>query len=35
MGFDRDDVKITAITYDEMRKGCWDPKARLEDMDAN
>jgi predicted TIM-barrel fold metal-dependent hydrolase len=35
VGFDRDDVKITAITYDEMRKGCWDPKARLEDMDAN
>ncbi len=35
VGFDRDDVKITAITYDEMRKGCWDPKARLEDMDVN
>ena len=35
VGFDRDDVKITAITYEEMRKGCWDPQARLEDMDAN
>jgi len=35
VGFDRDEVKITAITYEEMRKGCWDPKARLEDMDAN
>jgi len=35
VGFDRDEVKITAITYDEMRKGCWDPKARIEDMDAN
>ena len=35
VGFDREDVKITAITYEEMRKGCWDPKARLEDMDAN
>jgi predicted TIM-barrel fold metal-dependent hydrolase len=35
VGFDRDDVKITAITYDEMRKGCWDPEARIEDMDAN
>ncbi|MDQ3146116.1 MAG: amidohydrolase [Actinomycetota bacterium] len=34
-GFDRDDVKITAITYEEMRKGCWDPVARLEDMDVN
>ena len=35
VGFDRDDVKITAITYEEMRKGCWDPVARLADMDAN
>jgi predicted TIM-barrel fold metal-dependent hydrolase len=35
VGFDRDEVKITAITYEEMRRGCWDPKARVEDMDAN
>ncbi len=28
-------MKITAITYEEMRKGCWDPVARLEDMDVN
>jgi len=35
VGFDRDDVKVTAITYEEMRRGCFDPKARLEDMDAN
>ncbi|HEU5151037.1 MAG TPA: amidohydrolase family protein [Iamia sp.] len=35
VGFDRDEVKVTGITYEEMRKGCWDPKARLEDMDAN
>jgi len=34
-GFDRDEVKVTGITYEEMRKGCWDPTARLEDMDAN
>ena len=34
-GFDRDDVKVVGITYEEMRKGCWDPVARLEDMDAN
>ena len=34
-GFDRDEVKVTGITYEEMRRGCWDPKARLEDMDAN
>ena len=34
-GFDRDEVKVVGITYEEMRKGCWDPVARLEDMDAN
>ena len=34
-GFDRDDVKVVGITYDEMRRGCWDPVARIEDMDAN
>src|SRR6478609_1623712 len=34
-GFDRDEVKVTGITYEEMRLGCWDPKARIEDMDAN
>jgi predicted TIM-barrel fold metal-dependent hydrolase len=33
VGFDRDEMTLSAITYDEMRKGCWDPKARLEDMD--
>src|SRR5690349_12518278 len=35
VGFDRDEVKITAITYDEMRDGCYDPKARIADMDDN
>lgn len=35
VGFDREDVKVVGITYDEMRKGCWDQKARLEDMDLN
>jgi predicted TIM-barrel fold metal-dependent hydrolase len=34
-GFDRDEVKITAITYEEMRAGCYDVPARLEDMDVN
>jgi predicted TIM-barrel fold metal-dependent hydrolase len=33
VGFDRDEMTLSAITYDEMRKGCWDPKARLADMD--
>jgi predicted TIM-barrel fold metal-dependent hydrolase len=35
VGFDRDDMTLSAITYDEMRKGCWDPKARIEDMESN
>jgi len=35
VGFDRDDVKVVGITYDEMRRGCWDRDARLADMDAN
>jgi predicted TIM-barrel fold metal-dependent hydrolase len=35
VGFDRDEVKVVGITYDEMRDGCYDPKARLADMDAN
>ncbi|HOT80940.1 MAG TPA: amidohydrolase family protein, partial [Microthrixaceae bacterium] len=34
-GFDRDEVKVVGITYEEMRKGCWDPVARLADMDLN
>ncbi len=34
-GFDRDEVKITAITYEEMRPGCYDTKERLADMDVN
>jgi predicted TIM-barrel fold metal-dependent hydrolase len=35
VGFDRDEVKVTGITYEEMRPGCWDPKARIEDMEVN
>ncbi|CAN5653146.1 amidohydrolase family protein [soil metagenome] len=35
VGFDRDDMTLSAITYDEMRPGCYDPKARLDDMDLN
>ncbi len=33
VGYDRDDVTVTPTTYDEMRPGCYDAKARLEDMD--
>jgi predicted TIM-barrel fold metal-dependent hydrolase len=35
VGFDRDDMGLVPITYDEMRPGCYDPQARLEDMDVN
>ena len=34
-GYPRDEVTVSPITMDDMRKGCWDPKARLADMDAN
>src|SRR6185436_13761869 len=30
-----DDMTLSPITYDEMRPGCYDPLARLEDMDVN
>ncbi|MBA2283278.1 MAG: amidohydrolase [Actinomycetota bacterium] len=35
VGFDRDDMSMSPITYDEMRPGCYDPAARLEDMTVN
>jgi predicted TIM-barrel fold metal-dependent hydrolase len=35
VGFPRDEMTMTPITYDDMRPGCYDPKARLEDMDVN
>ncbi len=35
VGFDRDEMTASPITYDEMRPGCYEPKARLEDMDVN
>jgi predicted TIM-barrel fold metal-dependent hydrolase len=35
VGYDRDDMTMSPITYDEMRPGCFDPKARLADMDLN
>jgi predicted TIM-barrel fold metal-dependent hydrolase len=34
-GFDRDDMSMSPITYDEMRPGCYEPVARLADMDVN
>jgi predicted TIM-barrel fold metal-dependent hydrolase len=35
VGFDRDDMTMSPITYDEMRPGCYDPKARVEDNEMN
>jgi predicted TIM-barrel fold metal-dependent hydrolase len=35
VGFDRDDMTLSPITYDEMRDGCYDPKARVQDMLVN
>jgi predicted TIM-barrel fold metal-dependent hydrolase len=35
VGFARDDMTLTPISYDEMRQGCWDPKFRLLDMDLD
>ncbi len=35
VGFDRDDMTLSPITYDEMRPGCYEPKARVEDMVMN
>ena len=35
VGFDRDEMTMTPMTYDEMRPGCYDPKARVDDMELN
>jgi predicted TIM-barrel fold metal-dependent hydrolase len=34
-GFDRDDMTMSPITYDEMRPGCYEPKTRIDDMELN
>jgi predicted TIM-barrel fold metal-dependent hydrolase len=34
-GFSRDEMKLEPITYDEMRPGCYEPKARVDDMTMN
>src|SRR5439155_382607 len=33
--FDRDEMTMSQMTYDEMRPGCYDPKARVDDMELN
>jgi predicted TIM-barrel fold metal-dependent hydrolase len=34
-GFPRDEVDLSMLTYDDIRPGCFDVGARLEDMDLN
>jgi predicted TIM-barrel fold metal-dependent hydrolase len=34
-GFPREEMSLTALTYDEIRPGCFDPAERLKDMDIN
>jgi predicted TIM-barrel fold metal-dependent hydrolase len=35
VGFSRDEMTMSPITYDEMRPGCYDPAARVDDMELN
>ncbi len=35
VGFERDEMTMTPMTYDEMRPGCYDVKARISDMEMN
>ena len=35
VGFSRDEMEMRPITYDQMRTGCYEPKARVEDMEMN
>ena len=32
-GLPPEEITLASITYDDMRRGCWDPKARLQDLD--
>lgn len=34
-GYEPDEIGLQGVTYDQMRPGCWQPKARIADMDAN
>ena len=34
-GFPPESLTLDPIAFDEMRRGCWDPAARLADMDVN
>ena len=34
-GFPADEVELRGVTFDDMRPGCWQPGARVDDMDLN
>ena len=34
-GYPADEIGFDAITFDQMRPGCWQPQARLDDMTMN
>src|ERR1700753_2327447 len=34
-GYPADEISIAGITFDQMRPGCWQPAARLADMELN
>lgn len=34
-GCPAEDVRLEGVTFDDIRPGCWQPLARLEDMDEN
>ena len=34
-GYSADEISFDAITFDQMRPGCWQPQARIEDMTLN
>jgi predicted TIM-barrel fold metal-dependent hydrolase len=34
-GFPADEITMTGVNYEQMRPGCWQPAARLDDMDLN
>jgi len=34
-GLPADEVQLHGVTFDQMRPGCWQPNARLDDMDEN
>ncbi len=34
-GFAPEEIELRGVTYEEMRPGCFEPRARLEDMDQN